>query len=44
MPEMPDPPLQGSTLQDTGAGKGFLNMILFAQELRPTVGKQDLTK
>lgn len=44
MPEMPNPPLQGNTLQDTGSGKGFLNKTPFARELGPTVGKQELTK
>jgi hypothetical protein len=34
----------GSTLWDTSIRKDILNMIVFAQKLRPTIDKWNLTK
>lgn len=33
----------GHALQDTGTGKYFLNRTPFAQELRPTINKTNMT-
>jgi hypothetical protein len=36
--------LEETTIQDTGVGKTFLNRILFAQEIKSTIGKWNLIK